>query len=57
MDAASNNVILRARSLNKRYAAQVVLDNVDIEIRPGEILALIGENGAGKSTSCAFWRA
>jgi ABC-type sugar transport system ATPase subunit len=50
MDAASNNVILRARSLNKRYAAQVVLDNVDIEIRPGEILALIGENGAGKST-------
>lgn len=50
MHEPTSNAILRVRALSKRYAAQVVLEEIDLDIRPGEILALIGENGAGKST-------
>ena len=34
----------------KRFGATVALDGVDLEVRPGEVMALVGENGAGKST-------
>lgn len=46
----SENLVLEARGLNKRYGRVVALDNADFELRPGEILAVIGDNGAGKST-------
>ena len=42
--------ILRGRGLNKRYGKVVALDNADFDLRPNEILAVIGDNGAGKST-------
>lgn len=42
--------MLEARGLTKRYPGVTALDNVDFSISPGEIVALIGENGAGKST-------
>lgn len=41
---------LSARGLTKRYGRVVALDHCDFELRPGEILAVIGDNGAGKST-------
>src|SRR5579862_1198930 len=41
---------LEARSLNKRYGAQVALRAVDFELAVGEAVAVVGENGAGKST-------
>lgn len=41
---------LRARGLSKRYGAVQALDDVDFELAPGEVMALLGENGAGKST-------
>ncbi|WP_296739558.1 ATP-binding cassette domain-containing protein [Mesorhizobium sp.] len=42
--------ILQAKGLNKRYGRVVALDNADFDLMPGEILAVIGDNGAGKST-------
>lgn len=41
---------LRVRGLSKRYGSVQALDEVDFELRPGEVMALLGENGAGKST-------
>ena len=43
-------VVLEGRGLVKRYGRVVALDHADFELRAGEILAVIGDNGAGKST-------
>lgn len=42
--------ILTARNLVKRYGRVVALDHADFDLYPGEVLAVIGDNGAGKST-------
>ena len=42
--------ILAARNLVKRYGKVTALDHCDFELMPGEILAVIGDNGAGKSS-------
>ncbi|MGB1010441.1 MAG: ATP-binding cassette domain-containing protein [Thiolinea sp.] len=42
--------ILTGRGLVKRYGRVTALDNADFDLYPGEILAVIGDNGAGKST-------
>jgi polar amino acid transport system ATP-binding protein len=41
---------LRVVNLKKSYDAKVVLNGVDIEVFPGQIVALIGSSGSGKST-------
>ena len=38
------------RRLSKRYGSVQALAEIDFELRPGEVMALLGENGAGKST-------
>ncbi len=42
--------ILAARGLVKRYGHVTAIDGADFELYPGEILAVIGDNGAGKSS-------
>lgn len=42
--------ILTAKGLVKRYGRVTALDNADFDLYPGEILAVIGDNGAGKSS-------
>ena len=42
--------ILTARGLVKRYGRVTALDNADFDLYPGEVLAVIGDNGAGKSS-------
>lgn len=42
--------ILATRGLVKRYGRVTALDNADFDLYPGEILAVIGDNGAGKSS-------
>lgn len=43
-------VVIKATGLVKHYGRVVALDHADFELRAGEILAVIGDNGAGKST-------
>jgi len=42
--------ILTARGLVKKYGRVTALDHADFDLYPGEILAVIGDNGAGKSS-------
>lgn len=42
--------VIEFRKVSKRFPGVVALDEVDVEIRPHEVVGLIGENGAGKST-------
>ena len=41
---------LTARGLNKRFGGVTAIDDVDLDIEPGEIVGLMGPNGAGKTT-------
>src|SRR5574341_311307 len=38
-------------SVTKRYGSTVAVDDLSLEVRPGEIFGLLGPNGAGKSTT------
>ena len=42
--------VLQARGLVKRYGRVTALDHADFDLMPGEILAVIGDNGAGKTS-------
>ena len=41
---------LQAKNLTKKYLGKVVVDRLNITLKPGEILGLLGPNGAGKTT-------
>jgi len=43
-------VLLKMRSITKRFPGVVALQGVSLSLQEGEVLALMGENGAGKST-------
>ena len=43
-------IVFKATGLTKCYGQVTALDGVDFELRAGEILAVIGDNGAGKSS-------
>lgn len=44
-------IILKTTELTKKYQNRAVVDNLNIEIKKGEIFGLLGPNGAGKSTT------
>lgn len=45
-----NSFLLRTEGISKEFSKVKVLQDIDFNLNPGEIHALIGENGAGKST-------
>jgi ABC-type sugar transport system ATPase subunit len=45
-----NEYIVEMKGISKRFGAVQALNNVDLELRQGEILGLVGDNAAGKST-------
>jgi ribose transport system ATP-binding protein len=52
MTAATSHVpsVLTIRGLSKTFPGTKALDRVDYDLRPGEVHALVGQNGCGKST-------
>jgi len=42
--------VLRTKNIYKKYGKSLALDNINIEIKKGEIYGFIGQNGAGKTT-------
>src|SRR3546814_15135733 len=47
---------LNMRGIAKRFGAVQALDGVDLAVLPGRVLALLGENGGGKSAGSAARR-
>lgn len=47
---AENTPVLSMKNIGKAFSGNQVLQDVSLDIMPGEIYALCGENGAGKST-------
>jgi ribose transport system ATP-binding protein len=50
MTLTATDVLLEATNVSKAYGAVVALRNASLSVRPGEVHALMGANGAGKST-------
>ncbi|OAH15377.1 ABC transporter permease subunit [Streptomyces jeddahensis] len=50
--AGQAGTALELRAVHAGYDGAAVLHGVDLAVHPGEILALLGSNGAGKSTTC-----
>jgi simple sugar transport system ATP-binding protein len=48
----SDSLVPRVRmtGISKRYGAIQTLEDVSLDLKPGEVLGLVGDNGAGKST-------
>ncbi len=45
-----NDVILKLNNISKKYDGENVFKNVNLEIRRGEVISIIGKSGSGKST-------
>lgn len=42
--------LLKLENVTKRFGGLVAVDNVDLEIQPGELIGIVGPNGSGKTT-------
>jgi glutamate transport system ATP-binding protein len=47
---SANDVLLRLTDVNKSFGAHQVLHDIDLEVRSGEVVVLLGASGSGKST-------
>ena len=48
--AAAREPMMTARGLVKRYGHVTAINGADFDLYPGEVLAIVGDNGAGKSS-------
>ena len=56
MTEDKNKYILSIKGMSKSFGRNKVLKHIDLNVKPGTIMGLMGENGAGKSTmmKCLF---
>jgi simple sugar transport system ATP-binding protein len=48
--SSSKNIVLEAKNISKYFGTITALENVNLTVREGECLGVVGDNGAGKST-------
>ena len=48
--ARATDPLLRITSLRKTFGGLHALEDINLEVWPGEVVGLVGDNGAGKST-------
>jgi simple sugar transport system ATP-binding protein len=48
--ASSSNIVLEAKNISKYFGTITALEKVNLTVKPGECLGVVGDNGAGKST-------
>src|SRR5215204_6443752 len=46
----ANEILVKASSINKSYGVLPVLKGIDMEVKRGEVVSIVGASGAGKST-------
>ena len=51
-----DNIVLSIRGMSKSFGRNRVLDHINLDLKRGTVMGLMGENGAGKSTmmKCLF---
>jgi ribose transport system ATP-binding protein len=54
LDRPAGSPLLSVRGLSKAWPGVRALDQVDLDVQPGQIHALLGENGAGKTPAPLF---
>ena len=47
---ASRNAVLVAKDVTKSYGDHTIVNSFSLTVHPGQVVALTGRNGAGKST-------
>src|SRR5260370_14794998 len=47
----TEEVVISAQGLTKRYGATIAVDHIDLDVRAGEIVGILGPNGSGKTTT------
>ena len=56
MADSKDDIVLSIRGMSKSFGRNRVLDHINLDVKRGTVMGLMGENGAGKSTmmKCLF---